>query len=80
MSRIVVDIDQLVRDSRSVSEHLTRIQNLRKDEPQDLKAQGDSVVAGLEEYSRCIRFAADNYKRMQNEVRDVISSINIQGD
>ena len=80
MSRIVVDIDQLVRDSRSVSEHLTRIQNLRKDEPQDLKAQGDNVVAGLEEYSRCIRFAADNYKRMQNEVRDVISSINIQGD
>lgn len=78
MSKIIVDIDQLVRDSQSVSEHLTRIRNMRQDEPENLKQQGDNVVNGLDEYSRCIRFAADNYKRMQSEVRDVISSINIE--
>ncbi|PWT28639.1 hypothetical protein [Butyrivibrio fibrisolvens] len=77
MSRIMVDIDQLVRDSQSVSEHLTRIRNLRQDEPKELKEQGDNVESGIEEYSRCIRFAADNYKRMRSEVRDVISSISI---
>lgn len=78
MSKIIVDIDQLVRDSQSVSEHLTRIRNMRQDEPENLKQQGDNVVNGLDEYSRCIRFVADNYKRMQSEVRDVISSINIE--
>lgn len=77
MSRIMVDIDQLVRDSQSVSEHLTRIRNLRQDEPEELKEQGDNVESGIEEYCRCIRFAADNYNRMRSEVRDVISSINI---
>lgn len=80
MSRIMVDIDQLVRDSQSVSEHLTRIRNLRQDEPAEpaeLKEQGDNVESGIEEYCRCIRFAADNYNRMRSEVRDVISSINI---
>lgn len=77
MSRIMVDIDQLVRDSQSVSEHLTRIRNLRQDEPVELKEQGDNVESGIEEYCRCIRFAADNYNRMRSEVRDVISSINI---
>jgi len=78
LSRIEVDIDQLVRDSQSVSEHLTRIRNLRSDEPEGLKEQGDNVVNGLEEYSRCVRFAADNYKRMQNEVRDVIAAISVE--
>lgn len=77
MSRIMVDIDQLVRDSQSVSEHLTRIRNLRQGEPAELKEQGDNVESGIEEYCRCIRFAADNYNRMRSEVRDVISSINI---
>ena len=77
MSRIMVDIDQLVRDSQSVSEHLTSIRNLRQDEPKELKEQGDNVESGIEEYSRCIRFAADNYNRMRSEVRDVISSISI---
>lgn len=77
MSRIMVDIDQLIRDSQSVSEHLTRIRYLRQDEPKELKEQGDNVESGIEEYSRCIHFAADNYNRMRSEVRDVISSISI---